>query len=211
MRHLIFDFDGTIADTMDEVVKIYNELQKKCGFEKIEKENLKVLQNKKPLAILRELKIPLLKLPLLMAQVRTELKKRMHKLKPKENMDKILATMKKQDYKMYIVSSNSAENIQLFLNKNELPFFEHIYTDRSIIYKHKKIEKLIKDCNLDKNKTIYIGDEVRDIQAARKAGIKVVAVSWGYNRQTSLANAKPDFLVNDPLELVDCASLFFLG
>jgi phosphoglycolate phosphatase-like HAD superfamily hydrolase len=47
---------------------------------------------------------------------------------------------------------------------------------------------------LDPSKVFYIGDETRDIEAAKKAGIKSIAVTWGYNTKAILDNSNPDFL-----------------
>ena len=52
-----------------------------------------------------------------------------------------------------------------------------------------------------KNHVFYVCDEVRDIEAARKSGIKSIAVTWGYNTKGALIKENPDFLVNSPDEL----------
>jgi phosphoglycolate phosphatase-like HAD superfamily hydrolase len=46
-------------------------------------------------------------------------------------------------------------------------------------------------------------DEVRDIEAAKKSGIKSIAVAWGYNTKDALIKENPDFLVNSPDELIN--------
>jgi phosphoglycolate phosphatase-like HAD superfamily hydrolase len=47
-------------------------------------------------------------------------------------------------------------------------------------------------------RAVYVGDEVRDIVAARKAGVDVAAVSWGYNTREVLAKHEPDYLIERP-------------
>jgi phosphoglycolate phosphatase len=48
------------------------------------------------------------------------------------------------------------------------------------------------------DETVYVGDEVRDIQAARFAGIRPISVTWGFNSREALAAAQPDWLVDEP-------------
>ena len=55
---------------------------------------------------------------------------------------------------------------------------------------------------------IYVGDEVRDITGAKNAGVKVIAVAWGYNSRELLEKHKPDFPVDTPQE---SPSLFLNG
>jgi phosphoglycolate phosphatase len=56
------------------------------------------------------------------------------------------------------------------------------------------------------SEVIYVGDEDRDIIAAKKAKIKNIAVSWGYNSKNKLRQLNPDFLVNSPKEMVSYLS-----
>lgn len=49
---------------------------------------------------------------------------------------------------------------------------------------------------------VYIGDEVRDIEAAKKAGILSVGVSWGFQTEVAMKKASPDHLFNKPQELM---------
>ena len=65
-----------------------------------------------------------------------------------------------------------------------------------------KIIKIIKKENALKDKCIYIGDETRDIEAARKAGVKVAAVSWGLNSREALEKYQPDWLLENPKNLL---------
>ena len=61
---------------------------------------------------------------------------------------------------------------------------------------------------LHPSNVLYVGDEVRDIEAAKKAGIRIAAVTWGYNSKKALEAYKPDYLVTKPEELLQiCAVL----
>ena len=55
--------------------------------------------------------------------------------------------------------------------------------------------------NFVPEETVYFGDMVLDIKAGKKAGVKTVAVSWGYQPREKLKKVDPDFLIDDPLEI----------
>jgi phosphoglycolate phosphatase len=55
---------------------------------------------------------------------------------------------------------------------------------------------------------IAIGDEVRDIEAARAAGIACGAVTWGYAASEALSALQPDLLIG---RMQDIASALLPG
>jgi phosphoglycolate phosphatase len=50
---------------------------------------------------------------------------------------------------------------------------------------------------------LYVGDEIRDIKASKKAGIAIAAVTWGFNSAESLKAEAPEHVVSEPPELLD--------
>jgi phosphoglycolate phosphatase len=57
---------------------------------------------------------------------------------------------------------------------------------------------------LGHERLIYVGDETRDIEAAKRAGAKSIAVAWGYNNAAILKRHNPDKLVFEPSEITGC-------
>ncbi len=53
----------------------------------------------------------------------------------------------------------------------------------------------------------YVGDEVRDVVAARQAQVKSIAVTWGFNTLTALQQAQPHALIEQPQELLTILGL----
>ena len=88
-----------------------------------------------------------------------------------------------------------------FLHANNLDQFDFFYTAKKVFGKDKTISKIIKDMKLEKSGVYFVGDEVRDIEAGKKAGINTIAVSWGYNTKAALDKEHPDYLIDFPLEL----------
>lgn len=53
---------------------------------------------------------------------------------------------------------------------------------------------------------VLVGDTVGDIRSAREAGVRIVAVTWGYDTAETLEKAGPDALVSDPSALLEALS-----
>ena len=81
--------------------------------------------------------------------------------------------------------------------------FDFIYSGTILFGKSKAINKFLKQENIKPEAVIYVGDEIRDIEAARRSEIKVIAVSWGFNSEQVLAELHPDYLIQNPAELID--------
>lgn len=199
---IIFDFDGTIADTLDSVVKIVNNQAEHFGYKKVTKEDIPYLQGKKPKEILSYLGISIFKLPLWIKKVHSEVNKEIGNMTPTVNLSPLLSELHIDEYfRLGILSSNTQENVKQFLHKNELDFFDFIYTGKSVFGKSHIINKIIKQRKISKSDVFYVCDEVRDIEAAQKSGIQSIAVTWGYNTKDALQKENPDFLVDTLDEL----------
>ncbi|MGW9019789.1 HAD hydrolase-like protein, partial [Priestia megaterium] len=61
----------------------------------------------------------------------------------------------------------------------------------------------MKKYHVEKDEIILIADEHRDIVAARKSEIPIISVTWGYDLEELLSKSNPDFLVRNPLEIMD--------
>jgi phosphoglycolate phosphatase len=198
---IIFDFDGTIADTLDAVVKIVNEHSEYFGYRKVTKQDIPYLQGKKPKEILSYLGMSIIKLPFWIQKIHSEINKEILNLTPTVNILPVITRLK-EIHTIGVLTSNTHENVKKFLVKNNLDLFNFIYTGKSVFGKSHVINKIIKQQKINKNSIIYVCDEVRDIEAARKSGIKVVAVTWGYNSKEALQKEEPDFIIETPDELI---------
>ncbi|UCD15952.1 MAG: HAD-IA family hydrolase [Candidatus Omnitrophota bacterium] len=199
---LIFDFDGTIADTFSRLIKIGNHLADEFKFRKVNIPEISTLQNKTPKEIIKYLNVPIFKIPLILRRLKKNLHKEITLIKPVEGIREVLIRLKSEGRVLGVLSSNSRENVTDFLKTHRLDFFDFIQTTSKIWNKNIRLKKLIKTHKFQKNDVIYIGDEKRDIAAAKKAGIKVAAVTWGFNPEKTLAVYNPDYLISHPQELL---------
>ena len=204
VKVIIFDFDGTIADTLDTIVGIANRLATQFGYKQTNPDEVAQLQSLSSQKIIKLTGIPLIKLPFLIRRVRAELNQEISNVTAFPGMKATLIELKKRDVKLGIISSNSKANIITFLEINGLNnIFDFIYTGVKLFGKSKVINRLLKQENIEQKMAIYVGDETRDIEAAVSSQVKAIAVGWGFNSPEVLAAQNPDFLVHHPQELIE--------
>ena len=117
-------------------------------------------------------------------------------------MESVLSTLKRENFKLYIMSSNSKRNINKFLVTHGLSgYFIKVYGNSGWFTKGPALRRLLKRNKLDSEQTVYVGDEVRDVIGAQLAGMPSVAVSWGFGSEKELLKYNPTVLVRQPAEL----------
>lgn len=199
---LIFDFDGTIADTLPVAVQIVNALGGEFGFRSVQEEEFLELKHKSIKELLALSGLSWLQLPLFVKRARDLFKEHLLEVHPILGMPEILHTLHRRGYRMGILTSNTPEGVQHFLQTNEVHLFEFIHAPDSIFGKSKVIRKIMKNSRLTPAEIVMIGDEVRDMEAAQKAGVASVGVTWGFNSAQLLKTTRPDHVIEEPAELL---------
>ena len=200
-RTLIFDFDGTLADTLPSIVAISNRLAAEFGYQEVRVADIEALRGQRSREVLRRLQVPLLKIPTLARRFKAELQKEIHLVSPFASIRPVVEQLQ-QHYVLGIVTSNSAANVDRFLEANDMLYFSFVRSAANLFGKSHVLNRVIREQHLMKAETLYVGDEVRDIEAARASGIDMVAVSWGANNVDKLAQWQPRFIAHRPEELL---------
>ena len=206
---IIFDFDGTLADTLGALLRISNRLAPEFGYSQIGDEQFATLKYLSSWEIIKLSKVALWKLPFLLKRVKEEFPGEVRNVRLFPGVIELLNTLKMQGYRLGIVSSNAEQNIRSLLGQNQIEHLFDFVTTASTFGKGKAIGKLLKQYKCSKSDAIYIGDEIRDIQAARSIEIRVVAVGWGFNAPTALIDRQPDLLITKPLALINALARFY--
>jgi len=192
---ILFDFDGTIADTISVGLEIINSHADRFGYKRLDGElntHLSAMQ----LVKLAEVKF--WKLPYLIYQLKLKLSEKSDEIQLLPEAKELIKKVKDSGYELGILTSNSMKTVGAFLKKYQLDsFFSYIKTDVFIFGKKKALAKTKKILN---KKIIYIGDELRDIEACRKTNTPVVSVSWGMNSFESLESHNPGFVAKNAEE-----------
>lgn len=209
MTVVIFDFDGTIADSFDVVLNITNRLAPEFGYPITQPEDIPQLKGLSSREVMRRAGVPRFKLPFLLRRLRGELQREVSHLQPISGIRTALQDLKQQGCQLGIVTSNSESNVRAFLERQGLlDWFDFIGSGLTLFGKGRIIKNLLQLYDLDPAQVVYVGDETRDIEAARKVGISVISVAWGFNSGEVLAEQNPDFLIYRPEELASVVEQF---
>lgn len=199
MSVIIFDFDGTIADTLQPLLAIANHLAEEFNYPPITAAQLNQFQTLDTRAIIKQSNIPVLKIPFLLRRLKADLNQQITTIEPIKGIPAALKTLKHHDHRLGIVTSNSEPNVQAFLEQHDLlDHFDFIKSGTTIFGKHRVIRRLLKQKNIDIQHTIYVGDETRDIESAKAINMPIISVSWGFNDYSVLARYAPDQLIDNP-------------
>ncbi|MBC7980526.1 MAG: HAD hydrolase-like protein [Armatimonadetes bacterium] len=198
-RVLVFDFDGTIADTMEEARRIYNELAPDYGIREVGEHEIAELRHLSLKQILLKLEIPKRRVPSIIARGTGMMRGNIEKLQVIDGMKEALVEMRKQVDRFGILTSNATANVDVFLRNHGLrDLFEFVSSTSKLTGKARHLRAIRKTFSLHAEEMLYIGDELRDVKAAQKAGIPHAAVSWGFNSRESLEAARPTYLIDRP-------------
>lgn len=204
VKALIFDFDGTIADTLTMSVAAFNNAATQFNLPLITEDKLPILRDSGAKELfLKHFALSPIKLAKLIKKIQTTVKNQINEVKAIEGIPDLIHQLKKRDFKLGIVTSNSTENVELFLKNQNITAIDFIYSGKNLFNKNTIIDRAIKENDLDRQSTLYVGDEARDIEAAHQAGLKIIAVTWGFNSEKKLKEMKPEYLISKTSDLIN--------
>lgn len=201
-KTIIFDFDGTIGDSVPFIFEVINKLSKEYGFNQLTREEFHVLRDRSPFEIIQQLHIPIFKIPFIVHRGKQLLKRHMKDVAYIPGMRSTIYALQKNGYRIGMLTSNSRENIDIFLERHKLKVFDFIYTENNIFGKQFSLRNILKQEKIDIDTTIYIGDEVRDVEACQVLKLDVIAVTWGFSSKAAIQKYKPTYIADKPEELL---------
>lgn len=196
--NLIFDFDGTICDSIKTSVDVVNKIFSKLGYKKT---NFKEVRKIGLKGIVVTRKISPLKINKIISYYRLGIKNNYDSMVPFKDIKSTLSKLSKNNV-LGILTTNKIGVVNKFLDKNRLNFFKFVNSEEDVFRKDNGLKKIIKKYNLVRSQTYYIGDETRDIEAAKKQKINSIAVTWGAESKVSLEKSKPDKIITKPKDLL---------
>ena len=201
---LIFDFDGTLANTLDLILDLYNEhITKQFSCKVFDKANIEEFRKRRPTSFLRDFGVTPLKLPFIIFRVRKLMNAHITEAQLFVGMKEVLETLHDNHVKMGIVTSNSVENVELFLQHHQLTsYFTFIRSSKRLLSKKRSLEKVMAKNGLKKEETIYIGDEIRDIRSSKAAKIRCAVVTWRHQHRSLLEQQAPYAILETPADIL---------
>lgn len=203
---VLFDFDGTIAQTLHLLLYLPQELLRLTALEEITHAEIDFMRKHGIRKFIKLLQISPLRLPKVLAELQSLFARHIQNIPPVEGIAEVIESLQSNQVKIGIITSNTRENVEQYLEFHQLNLFSFIYSDKSVFRKHRVIEKVLVEQAIDKRTACYVGDETRDITAARKCQIGSVGVTWGFNDKARMEKMKPDWLLTHPRELLQFAT-----
>lgn len=201
---ILFDFDGTLAETMMLIHDVFNRLSSVYGYRHLPEEEIEAHRHLSVREFIELFGIPLWKIPIIAVHARRLMHREMDRIHPPTGLADVLTQIHNSGrYVMDILTSNRRKNVFRFLAQHNIDWFDEVEATHSILSKKRRVEKYIKTKGLDPDHLYYVGDTTVDVESANHAGAKTVAVSWGLNTAEALAGADPDHLVHDPTQLLE--------
>jgi phosphoglycolate phosphatase len=195
---VIFDLDGTLADSFPWFLRNVNGVADRFSFRRIPDQDIEALRGLGSREILRRLEIPFWKLPGIARHMRRLKAEHLADIALFPEVDTMLRALADAGLRLALVSSDHEANARRQLGE-AAAFFSHFACGASMFGKPKKFRNILKRAAVGAAQAIAIGDEIRDIEAARAAGIACAAVTWGYAAPDALRALGPD-LVFDRME-----------
>lgn len=206
-KTLVFDFDGTIADTLGETRRIFNVIAPDYGIRQVAEHELDHLRHLSLKDLLDHLEIPKRRVPALISRGTGMMRGNISQLKLIDGMPEVLLELRRHVHSFGILTSNSTANVDLFLRNHGLrEQFDFISSTSKLTGKSKHLKAIRKTFSVRPDEMLYIGDELRDVKASQKAGVPIAAVTWGFNSRQALAAAKPDYLFDQPADFLTLLS-----
>jgi phosphoglycolate phosphatase len=186
----IFDLDGTLIDSFPWFLRVVNDVARDFNFKPIATDDIAQLRRAGPRDILKQLELPLWKVPSVAAQMRRMKREHLGELPLFPGVPEMLHSLQRDGMRLALVSSDSEANARLQLGAHASCFTDFA-CGASLFGKTAKFRRVVKRAGIAPAQAIAVGDELRDMDAAGAAGIAFGAVAWGYADPAALRARNP--------------------
>jgi phosphoglycolate phosphatase len=191
---VIFDFDGTLADSFRWFATELNHVARSWRFREVAPEHEAQLRQMSADQIFRWLQVPRWKIPWIARDLRRRMMRDIDRIRVFDGVSQVLRQLARSECRVALASSNAAANIEQVLGPDLCACLDASECGVSLSGKSARLKRLCRQFGVAADATLYIGDEVRDIVAARRAGTAAGAVTWGYNTEAALLAQRPDLV-----------------
>ncbi|MFD2181229.1 HAD hydrolase-like protein [Rhodoplanes azumiensis] len=191
---IIFDIDGTLLDSFPWFLSVLNDVADRHGFRRTAPEEVTSMRNAGTAEILDRLQVPRWKLPMIIRHMRALKAAQLDRIPLFPGVDATLAALRARGAVLAIVSSDVETNVRRALGPANVAHISHFACGASLFGKARKFRDVVTRAGVAPDAAIAIGDEGRDIEAARAAGLACAAVAWGYADVTALRAKAPDLV-----------------
>jgi phosphoglycolate phosphatase len=203
VRLVIFDFDGTLSDSGDWFLSVVDDLARRFRFRTVAQQEVEMLRHRSSREVIQYLGIARWKMPLIARHLRKLIGRNAHQIELFPGTPDLLERIAAMGVKIALVTSNSEANARAILGPQHAARIDCYACGSSLFGKAPKFRRVLRRMAIPAAQTLAIGDETRDVDAAREVGMRAGSVLWGYASETALAAAGPDALFRAPQDILD--------
>lgn len=205
---ILFNFNGTVVNTKNLAIQIFNEIAKKRGYKIINNEDIDYLSKLSVRKRCKRLGVPIYEMPIVGILIKKRYQQYIPGLDAVKGLHEMIQVLKERGYRLAFITSNTSSVTKQFLTNNSMDYFDFSYYSFNPFSKKKNISSFLKKYALGPNDVIYIGDELRDIKAAKKNRINSIAAAWGYDSVHLLTTEHVDHIAQRPADILNILSRF---
>ncbi|MFZ5655502.1 MAG: HAD hydrolase-like protein [Pseudomonadota bacterium] len=198
---VIFDLDGTLADTFPFFIAVQNRVARLHGFAAIGPHEVDAMRRLGPREVMRHVGMPRWKLPFVVRSFTRLMRRHRGPMPLFDGVGDALAHLETRGVALAVVTSNSRDNLDRLLGPGHCVRMRHVECGASMFGKHRRLRRVARAAGVPASRAIYIGDQIPDAEAARAAGMDFGAVTWGYGARESLQALAPAIVFETPHEL----------
>ncbi|ACJ00857.1 HAD hydrolase-like protein [Rhodospirillum centenum] len=192
VRLAIFDFDGTLADSYPWFAANFNSMAERWRVPRLSAEELEAMRDTGARTLIAHLGVPSWKLPLIAADMKRRMARDIGSLPLFDGVPALLAGLRAAGTTVAVLTSNSEPNVRRVMGPEVAENVDRFVCGTALFGKAPKLRRLLRDLRVPAAEALSIGDEIRDLDAAREAGVPFAGVAWGYTRPAALAAAGAD-------------------
>ena len=177
---VIFDFDGTLADSFPWFSRIIDDVADRFRFKRMAPHEMDTLRTMDARALMRHLGVPLWKVPFIAHHMRKRKSRELDQTRPFDGVDRMLRDLSDAGIALALVTSNSEPNARAILGAGNASLIRYYECGVSLFGKAARFRRVLRRSGIEARDAICIGDEIRDLEAAHREGIAFGAVTWGY-------------------------------
>lgn len=212
IKACIFDLDGTLANTLESMAYVANEILTDLGLQPQPAENFKYYSGEgADMLVQRFLKDAGDRDLLYYERCRCMYRRKfdedpLYKVVPYEGIPETLAELKKQGIKLAVCSNKPHVAAVKVIAQMFEGCFDIVIGQSDEIRKKPAPDgplKIAAEFELDPQECLYIGDTGTDMKTGKAAGMLTAGVLWGFRDRLELEENGADLLLEDPQELLD--------